>query len=61
MIVSFQYYMITLKVTKPFENQDKRHSFQRTLNLIIEPRHDKNNKVTVHQAKTQISLGIRPV
>ena len=26
-----------------------------------EPRHDKTNKVTVHPAKTQFSLGIRPV
>ena len=26
-----------------------------------EPRHDKTNKVTVCPAKTQISLGIRPV
>ena len=30
-------------------------------NHIIEPCHDKTNKVTVHPAKTQISLGIRPV
>ena len=29
--------------------------------FIIEPRHDKTNKVTVRPAKTQISLGIRPV
>ena len=27
----------------------------------IEPRHDKTNKVTMRPAKTQISLGIRPV
>ena len=27
----------------------------------IKPRHDKTNKVTVRPAKTQISLGIRPV
>ena len=27
----------------------------------FEPRHDKTNKVTVRPAKTQISLGIRPV
>ena len=26
-----------------------------------EPRHDKNNKTSVRPAKTQISLGIRPV
>ena len=30
----------------------------KTLN---EPRHDKTNKITVRPAKTQISLGIRPV
>ena len=29
--------------------------------LAYEPRHDKTNKVSVHPAKTQISLGIRPV
>ena len=28
---------------------------------IFEPPHDKTNKMTVHPAKTQISLGIRPV
>ena len=28
---------------------------------IHEPRHDKTNKMVVHPAKTQISLGIRPV
>ena len=27
----------------------------------FEPRHDKTNKMAVHPAKTQISLGIRPV
>ena len=32
-----------------------------TLHVTIEPRHDKTNKVAVHPAKTQISLGIRPV
>ena len=26
----------------------------------FEPPHDKTNNVAVHQAKTQISLGIRP-
>ena len=29
--------------------------------VIFEPRHDKTNKVSVRPAKTQISLGIRPV
>ena len=28
---------------------------------VAEPGHDKTNKVSVHPAKTQISLGIRPV
>ena len=31
------------------------------ISLICEPRHDKTNKVTVRPAKTQVSLGIRPV
>ena len=30
-------------------------------NVISEPSHDKTNKMTVRPAKTQISLGIRPV
>ena len=29
--------------------------------LKYEPQHDKTNKMTVRPAKTQISLGIRPV
>ena len=29
--------------------------------MLYEPQHDKTNKVTVHPAKTQISLGIHPV
>ena len=31
------------------------------VNCSYELRHDKTNKVTVRHAKTQISLGIRPV
>ena len=31
------------------------------MHVTIEARHDKTNKVAVHPAKTQISLGIRPV
>ena len=38
----------------------QRVSDARSQNLF-EPRHDKTNKVTVRRAKTQISLGIRPV
>ena len=29
--------------------------------FLNEPAHDKTNKMTVRTAKTQISLGIRPV
>ena len=29
--------------------------------MLYEPRHDKTNKMSVHPAKNQISLGIRPV
>ena len=29
--------------------------------FLFEPPHDKTNKMSVHPAKTQISLGIRPV
>ena len=32
-----------------------------TCHLSFEPRHDKTNKMSVRPAKTQISLGIRPV
>ena len=32
-----------------------------TAGSVIEPPHDKTNKVTVRPAKTQISQGIRPV
>ena len=35
------------------------HALKR--NLTIEPPHDKTNKMTVRPAKTQTSLGIRPV
>ena len=28
---------------------------------VLEPPHDKTNKMTVRLAKTQLSLGIRPV
>ena len=34
--------------------------YQTWLNTY-EPRHDKTNKMSVHPAKTQISLGIRPI
>ena len=35
--------------------------FVMTFGTLYEPPHDKTNKVTVRPAKTQISLGIRPV
>ena len=31
------------------------------ISTLFEPRHDKTNKMAVPPAKTQISLGIRPV
>ena len=37
------------------------HSFKDVFNCTTEPRHDKTNKMIVRPAKTQISLGIRPV
>ena len=46
-------------------SHDEAHILQSRLKRLcyftIEPRHDKTNKVTVRLAKTQISLGIRPV
>ena len=36
-------------------------SYARCFNALFEPRHDKTNKMSVRPAKTQISLGIRPV
>ena len=38
-----------------------RHSVIPRAHLTLEPRHDKTNKMSVRPAKTQISLGIRPV
>ena len=35
--------------------------FSLTRKKTLEPRHDKTNKISVRPAKTQISLGIRPV
>ena len=46
------------------EKKNSRNGAQKISSLRpskYEPRHDKTNKVTVRQAKTQISLGIRPV
>ena len=45
-------------------NSQRRHDFAALLNPVSnpnEPRHDKTNKVSERTAKTQISLGIRPV
>ena len=36
-------------------------SFKFYIKWLFEPRHDKTNKMSVRPAKTQISLGIRPV
>ena len=37
------------------------HPFTHSLSLLCEPRHNKTNKMSMRPAKTQISLGIRPV
>ena len=47
-------------------NQNKQftqnlYAWYRTTQQTFEPRHDKTNKMSVRPAKTQISLGIRPV
>ena len=43
-------------------NQLERHGMRWSLRMSInEPPHDKTNKMTVHLAKTKISLGICPV
>ena len=45
-------------LTRLFNNKDAKIS---TPEYRTEPRHDKTNKMSVRPAKTQISLGIRPV
>ena len=47
-------YTAKVKISKFFENNQR-------WNLLYEPRHDRTNKVTARPAKTQISLGVRPV
>ena len=42
-------------------NADRTIKYKSKITNIIEPRHDKTNKMSVRPAKTQISLGIRPV
>ena len=39
----------------------KRDHWKTNVQSKFEPPHDKTNKMTVRPAKTQISLGIRPV
>ena len=41
--------------------QDRQKNVNSIQSMINEPRHDKPNKMSVRPAKTQISLGIRPV
>ena len=36
-------------------------SHMEILNSLFEPRNNKTNKLTVRPAKTQVSLGIRPI
>ena len=46
-----------------FENEYDNYTKKvtETVEITIEPPHDKTNKMTVRPAKTQMSLGIRPV
>ena len=44
----------------PSEEQDFKNSVKQ-IRRVFEPRHDKTNRMSVRPAKTQISLGIRPV
>ena len=48
----YQFYLVLI---------NHQNSIDGSMSLIKEPRHDKTNKMAVHPAKTQISLGIRPV
>ena len=48
------------KITQNWDWRGDRIIMQKK-NIRNEPRHDKTNKVSVRPAKTQISLGIRPV
>ena len=49
---------LTMMITEI--NKDSRAGLDQSTR-IFEPRHDKTNKMSVRPAKTQISLGIRPV
>ena len=53
-------YSLWLPVHKQM-TEIKLSNYEYELNTTSEPRHDKTNKVSVRPAKTQISLGIRPV
>ena len=37
------------------------NQWKKSSNIIYEPQYDKTNKMSVRPAKTQLSLGIRPV
>ena len=56
-IVFYEPFLIILKI------QLLQFEFNQYIRLMVlfEPRHDKTNKMAVHPAKTQISLGILPV
>ena len=49
-------YVPNVSANKAESCLDKKHD-----DCWYEPRHDKTNKMSVRPAKTQISLGIRPV
>ena len=57
----FSYRYLTKIWYKDKSSHMKGHATTTKTSLWNEPRHDKTNKMNVHPAKTQISLGIRPV
>ena len=44
-----------------FQEEEENTETNVSLQSLNEPQHDKTNKMSVRPAKTQISLGVRPV
>ena len=64
MILRYEYLISYRHVNftqNPFPSLYLLYQNQFFLSMTNEPRHDKTNKLSVRPAKTQISLGIRPV
>ena len=61
MRVIWQFFQVILSLGKDHLPQVNKSSHYPFIRAIIEPQHDKTNKVSVRPAKTQIRLDIRPV